>query len=402
MPKWLLIFLLGIPGLVLAEVLHAAPLLVFTLAALALIPLAGLIGESTEVLAERVGPTAGGLLNATFGNAAELIIGIAALLAGLQDVVLASITGSIIGNVLLVQGGATLAGGWKHGMQRFSARNAGNYATIMALSVVGLAIPTLTSELGFTRNPAKDPISGGRLDSLSVIIACILLVSYVGYVAFSVFGVRASRRLPSGHEEIGETPLHRIERAEADESARQMLAERKADTGIPQPGLAGFVAAWRLLWRHTLWLPVATLALATAATAFASEALVGTIGPVADSAHLNKFFVGLIIIPVVGNAAEHFTAVTMALRDDMETSLAITAGSSVQVALLVAPLLVIIGAVTGHPLDLQFSLLELVILGMVAALFALVSLDGRATWIEGLQLLAFYLIVAVSVFFLPV
>src|SRR6266566_4204755 len=193
MNRWLYLLILAAPAAVLAEALHASPLVTFVLAALGLIPLAGLIGLSTEVLAERLGHGIGGLLNATFGNAAEIIIGLTALTAGLPEVVRASLAGSIIGNALLVLGTAMLLGGWRYRRQQFSPRVAGQYAAMLVLAVIGMAIPSLLATIGESTRPGANVVRGIELHELSIGVAIILLVCYAAYIAYTVFGLRASR-----------------------------------------------------------------------------------------------------------------------------------------------------------------------------------------------------------------
>src|SRR5712692_5345006 len=193
MNRWLYLLLLAAPAAVLAEALHAAPLASFVLASLGLVPLAGLIGQSTEVLAERFGQRIGGLLNATFGNAAEIIIGLTALAAGLPEVVQASLAGSIIGNVLLVLGTAMLVGGWRYRRQQFQPRVAGQYAAMLVLAVIGMAIPSLLATIGESTRPGAIVVRGVELHELSIGVAIILLVCYGAYIAYTVFGLRASR-----------------------------------------------------------------------------------------------------------------------------------------------------------------------------------------------------------------
>src|SRR5713101_3939170 len=193
MNRWLYLLLLAAPAAVLAEALRAPPLVTFVLASLGLVPLAGLIGLSTEVLAERLGHGIGGLLNATFGNAAEIIFGLTALAAGLPEVVLASLAGSIIGNVLLVLGTAMLVGGWRYRRQQFSRRVAGQYAAMLALAVIGMAIPSLLATVGESTRPGAAVVRGSELHQLSIGVALILLACYAAYIAYSVFGVHASR-----------------------------------------------------------------------------------------------------------------------------------------------------------------------------------------------------------------
>src|SRR2546421_2227737 len=206
MTRWLYLLLLAIPAAVLAEILHASPLVTFVLAALGLIPLAGLIGLSTEVLAERLGHGIGGLLNATFGNAAEIIIGLTALAAGLPEVVRASLAGSIIGNALLVLGTAMLIGGWRYRRQEFSPRVAGQYAAMLALAVIGMAIPSLLATVGESTRPGAAVVRGSHLHQLSIGVAIVLLVCYAAYIAYSVFGVRAVHQdvLPSSASSVND------------------------------------------------------------------------------------------------------------------------------------------------------------------------------------------------------
>lgn len=396
MNRWLYLLLLAAPAAVLTEALHAPPLVPFVLASLGLIPLAGLIGLSTEALAERLGHRIGGLLNATFGNAAEIIIGLTALAAGLPEVVRASLAGSIIGNVLLVLGSAMMVGGWRYRRQRFDPRTAGQYATMLTLVVIGMAIPSLLATVGESTRPGAIVVQGSELHQLSIGIALILLVCYGAYIAYSVFGVRAS---PTDEQP---KPVTR-EKNVADKNPAPSHASRPEveTTPAPRTKTTGLLATLTDWWSTNLWFPIAVLAGVTVVTAVVSEVLVGTIEPVAHQIGLSPFFVGLIILPIVGNAAEHFSAITSAARNHMEISMAITAGSSIQIALLAAPVLVLAGPIVGVPLDLNFSLLEVALFALVTGLYALISLDGESTWLEGLLLCAFYLILAVGTFFTP-
>jgi Ca2+:H+ antiporter len=406
MPVWLYLLLLALPGAVVSELLRGPVLVTFLLAALAIIPLAGLIGEATESLAERVGPLVGGLLNATFGNAAELIIGVSALAAGLPDVVRAAIAGGIIGNALFTLGSAMLAGGWRYGVQRFKERNAGQYALMLALAVVGLAVPSLMATVGAGAVSGSDTVHGLALHEMSLIVAPLLLVSYVGYLAFSVFGLRATRLRPEAPASADADEADEADKADKadEERASTPVAEMGATVAASESrseargGLAATIARWR---RASPLFDILTLVAATALVAVASELLTGAIEPLSKTLGLSSFFVGLIVLPLIGAAAEYVTALRTALADHMEATLSVAAGSSIQIALLIAPLLILVGPLVGTPLDLDFSLLELVIFGLVAGLFALISLDGESTWLEGLQLLIFYLIVAVGAFFIP-
>lgn len=399
MSRWLYLLLIAAPLALILRAMGAGPLVVFVVAALGLIPLAGLIGMATEALAERVGPSIGGLLNATFGNAAEIIIGLAALAAGLPDVVRASLAGSIIGNSLLVLGTAMVVGGWRYRRQNFDARVAGQYASMLALVVVGLAIPSLLWTVGEGARLGQAVIRGDEFHRLSIGVSVILLFCYVAYIAYTVFGVRAYP---------GDIPRIVVAEPEQPEQPEQAKASGESAAGAHGRGRAGSGRSATLsarvseIWHGQIWAPIAVLAAVTVATAFVSEALVGTIEPLADQVGLNPFFVGLIVLPIVGNAAEHFTAITSAAHNHMEIAMAITAGSSIQIALLATPVLVLAGALIGSPLDLNFSLLEVAIFGLVAGLYALISLDGESTWLEGVLLCAFYLILAVGSFFAPV
>ncbi|GCE30389.1 calcium/proton exchanger [Dictyobacter alpinus] len=407
MVRWLYVLLLGVPAAYIAEFLHASPLVIFILAALGLIPLAGLIGVSTEALAERVGQSVGGLLNATFGNAAEIIIGLAALAAGLPEVVRASLSGSIIGNSLLVLGMSMFFGGWKYREQRFSARQTGQYASMLTLAVIGMAIPSLLATVGESTQPGDKIIQGNQLHQMSLGISVILLLCYVAYIAYSVFGVRAaqgdlatkgSHKADSNKDSAGHSSD--THNATVERMSTTPHNNDKSSTEVKKQDKGRF-AGLSHQWHTNIWFPIGLLAIATVITAFMSELLVGSIEPLTKQIGLNPFFVGLIILPIVGNAAEHFSAVTSARQNHMEISMAITAGSSIQIALLAAPLLVLAGVVIGVPLDLNFSLLEVAMFALVAGLYSIISLDGRSNWLEGLLLCAFYLILAVGTFFTP-
>jgi Ca2+:H+ antiporter len=348
--NWLLIV---VPVAIALE--YVAPerhLLVFVAAALAILPLAGWMGRATEQLAERAGEGVGGLLNATFGNAAELIIALAALRAGLHDVVKASIAGSIVGNILLVLGAAMLAGGLRHPEQRFNASGARSQATLLTLAAIALILPA-------AYNAGAAAHFTGGLGFLSVSIAVVLLGVYV---LFLVFSLVTHKTLFSGSFE----PEHHEEH----------------------------LAPWSTA-RAT-----SVLAAATVLVAWISEILVGAIEPTAHEFGLSNVFVGVFIVAILGNAAEHATAVSAALKNRMDLSLSIAIGSSVQVALFVAPVLVLASLVIGPaPMDLAFSaglvltvLLSVLITGQVAG-------DGRSDWLKGVQLLAVYVILGLAFFF---
>jgi Ca2+:H+ antiporter len=427
MARWLYWLLLAVPLAVLAEVFHWSPVLVFGFSAISLIPLAGLIGAATEEVAELVGPLVGGLLNATFGNAPELIIGMVAVSAGLLEVVRASITGSIIGNTLLVLGMAIFAGGWRTGRQYFDARNAGQYASMLALAVVGLVLPALANTVG-QATAAEDGKGIVNIDAISSLVSVVLLLSYVAYIAYTVFHVRDKQhRAPKDVREgevlapeeegpplvpsspvLAEEQMEELAREEKAERAAKRKTGKKQQSAVASRGelsekseKPAHGASRTFSWK-TAWRPVTLLAVATVGTAIISEFLVGAIEPVTEQLGWSPFFVGLIIIPIVGNAAEHSSAVTMALKNRMDVCMAIAAGSSIQVSLLVAPVLVLASFLVApqQPLDLVFRPIELAVFGLASFLFALISLDGESSWLEGMLLLSFYAMVGVIAFFL--
>ncbi|MBP9502181.1 MAG: calcium/proton exchanger [Candidatus Promineofilum sp.] len=344
----LLIFALFIPIAIILEFTHANPMLILLASAAAIIPLAGMIGEGTEALAEKIGERAGGLLNATLGNAAELIIAIVALRKGLIDLVLASITGSILGNLLLIMGLSLLVGGLRHGLQKFNREHAGLDGTLLVLAVFTMAIPSFF-------NQAIEP-DHTRVTLLSVGVAIAILVMY-GLVILHSFTSKA----PSGDPNV---------------------REAHAPSG----------------WSTTHALIV--LVIAVGFIALLSEFLVGAVEPVTESLGLSEFFLGIILIPLVGNAAEHFVAVQVASKNKMDLALSIAIGSSLQIALFVAPLLVFISIALGHPMPLEFTSYEVLAVTAASLIAALVSLDGRSNWLEGAMLLMLYVILAVGFFFL--
>ena len=345
---FLLIFL---PVAILAEILHWPPLVIFAASALAVVPLAGLLGEATEVLAEKIGPRLGGLLNATLGNAAELIITIIAIRAGQLELVKASLIGSVLGNILLVLGFSILLGGLKHGIQRFDRANAGMDATMLILAVIAISVPSIF-------NTAIEP-DKLKVEELSVSTAVVMLGVYVLSIIYML---------------------------------RSKTPETDAGPTI-QPS-------------HTAphWSPriaLAVLAASVVGIAIMSEFLVGSIEPVTETLGLSAFFVGIIIIPLIGNVAEHLVAVQVALKNQMDLSLSIATGSSLQIALFVAPVLVFVSLFMGNPLTLEFNNFELIALTASAAIAAFISVDGKSNWLEGAMLLAVYLILGLAFFFLP-
>ena len=348
--SWRAVLLLALPTSILLEYLfHAPALAVFVTACLGVLPLAGYMGEATEHLAHRTGPTIGGLLNATFGNAAELIISIVALQAGLVSLVKASITGSILGNLLLILGLAFVAGGTRRSELRFNRTSAGLSAGMLTLAVVGLVLPALFHAL--------HPEQTARLSELrmSEAVAVILILTYGLSLLFSL------------------------------KTHRRLLSADAAPTEGPAWGVGKAIL---------------TLGLATVGVAVESELLVHAVTEAGQTLGLTEAFLGLIIIPIIGNAAEHATAVVVARKGKMDLALQIALGSSTQIALLVAPLLVFCGLLLGQNMDLVFTPFEVMTLGLATIVTAIITLDGESHWFEGVQLLAVYGMVAVGAFFL--
>ena len=348
--SWRLILLLAIPlSLVLQLVLHASALPVFIVACLGVLPLAGYMGEATEHLAHRTGPMIGGLLNATFGNAAELIISIVALRAGLVALVKASITGSILGNLLLILGLALVSGGIHRSELKFNRTSAGMSAGMLTLAVVALVLPALFHAL--------HPEQSARLSELrmSEAVALILLLTYGLSLLFTL----------RTHRCLFWSESHPPEGA------------------VWSTGKAALI-----------------LGLATVGVAIQSEILVHAAGEATKSLGLTETFLGLIIIPIIGNAAEHSTAVLVAGKGKIDLALQIALGSSTQVALLVAPLLVFVGVAMGRDMNLVFTTFEVMALSLATVVTAIITLDGESHWFEGAQLLAVYGMMAVGAFFL--
>lgn len=344
--NWLLLF---IPISLALALWHAPAAWIFLTSALAIIPLAGLIGEATEELAERIGPGLGGLLNATFGNAPELIIAILALRAGLPLVVKASISGSIIGNILLVLGASMFFGGLGREKQHFSRTRAGASASMLFLAVVALVMPAI-----FDRVESRSVDLLLREQHLSLLVAVVLILTYIGGLVFSLLT----------HREVVSTEGERAREA------------------VMSTGNASLL-----------------LAIATVLTAVESELLVGSIHGATRALGMSEFFVGVIVIAIIGNAAEHFTAVTVARKNMMDLAMNITTGSSTQIALFVAPVLVFVSYAFGHPLDLVFNVFEVVAIGLSVVAVSIVSLDGESNWLEGLQLIAVYFVLAIVFYF---
>ncbi|HSF66658.1 MAG TPA: calcium/proton exchanger [Nitrospiraceae bacterium] len=350
--SWLDFLLIFVPTTIALEFLQTDPLLVFVSAGLAIIPLAGLLGRATEHLTTHVGAGIGALLNASLGNAAELIIALVALREGLHDVVKASLTGSIIGNILLVLGIAFFAGGMKHERQKFNQTAAGMGASLLLLAAVGLIIPALFHFSAADRGVLIE-------QELSLTIALVLFAIYIASLLFSL---KTHHHLFAGE------------------------AHNASDLG-EQPWTRGA--------------SITILTVAACLVALMSEMLVGSLEPSARQLGLTQVFVGVILVALVGNAAEHSTAVLVAVKNKMDLAFGIAVGSSLQIALLVAPLLVFASYLIGTPLDLIFTPFEVAAVTISVLIVGFVAMDGESNWMEGVMLVGVYLMLAIAFFFLP-
>lgn len=354
--NWLLVF---VPAAVVLEfTAPAAHTAIFLTACAAIIPLAGWLGKATEHLAEHTGEGIGGLLNATFGNAAEMIIAVMALREGLTEVVKASLTGSILGNILLVLGASFLTGGLRHPRQRFNVTGARSQATMLILAAIALVSPSAFHHIGGAAAVVRE-------GPLSLAIALILLATYALGLLFSL---HTHKQLFGGHgEEV---------------AAAEEVAER--------------TAPWPL--RRAIGVLVA----ATALIAWMSEILVGSVEPAAHALGMTNVFVGVVVVAIIGNAAEHSTAILMAAKNRMDLAMGIAVGSSIQIALFVAPVLVLLSYVLApQPMDLVFSLAEVVAIALAILITEQIAGDGESHWLEGVQLLAVYAILAMVFYLLP-
>lgn len=346
--KIFLALLIFVPVAVGANFMHASPLAIFLLSALAIVPLAKFIGEATEELSSYAGAALGGLLNATFGNAIELLIGVLALRAGLIEVVKASITGSIIGNLLLVTGTAMLVGGSKHKKQEFNRTGAMASSATLLLAVIALVMPAIFLQTA----PA---VGNVVIEELSLFVAVFMIIVYA---ASLFFALRTHKHLYT--EEV---------------------------------------AKYEPKWSKAKSLFI--LLLATLAVAWVSDILVGSIEPLVTGFGWTELFIGVIFVAIIGNAAEHFSAISMAIKNRMDLSLQISIGSATQIAMFVAPVLVLISLFFKTQMSLIFNLFELVSIVLSVLIINLVVEDGESNWLEGLQLLMAYAIMAVGFFLHP-
>jgi Ca2+:H+ antiporter len=350
--------LVFIPISIAAEYLEWGALTVFITAALAIVPLAIWLSTATEEVAIAVGPSIGALLNAVFGNATELIIALVALKSGLVDIVKASITGTIISNLLLVMGLSMLFGGVRYKEQEFQPIVARVNGSSMTLAAIAIVLPTTVI---YTSNGVED----AAIRNLSLIAAIVLIAVYALTLLFSL----------KTHSYLYEVGLVELE------------TENGENTEAEKPNLK-------------LWLAV--LVISTIAVAFESEIFVGAVEEATKGLGLTPLFTGVILLPLVGGAAEYVTAVSVAIKNNMELSVSVAMGSSLLVALLVAPVLVLVGFVIGQPMDLNFNPFEVVAVAIAVLIANLISLDGRSNWLEGTLLLATYIVLGTAFYFHPV
>jgi Ca2+:H+ antiporter len=350
--RWLNLLLLFVPAAIALDLLHASPLLIFIASALAIAPLASVLGESTGALAAYSGPAVGGILSATMGNATEMIIAFFALHAGHINVVKASLSGSIIGNLLLVLGLSLVAGGIRNPVQRFARSTSAMNSTMLMIAVAALVMPAVFNLTIFGTLQHRDV----NLEHLSLWTSGVLILLYLLNLLF-VFRTH-----------------------------RSVFQAQQQETELPQTSRGQAIIS---------------LALATALIAWMSEILVGQIAPVTKALGMTELFVGVIVVALVGNAAENSTAIIMARRNKMDLSMAIATGASTQIALFVAPVLVFLSFAIGHPMTLVFNGFEIAAIVLSVLIVEMISSDGETNWFEGAQLLAVYAIVAVAFYFVP-
>jgi Ca2+:H+ antiporter len=336
------------------EFVHADHLVLFVVSAIALIPLAKLIGDSTEHLSTHYGPTAGSLLNVTFGNAAEIIIAVTAISAGLLDLVKASITGAIIGNILLILGLSIVAGGFRYKEQSFSRENIGIQSSMLFLAVIGLAVPTILATT--ILSPSENQ---GQVQLLSDALAVILLIVYILGIVFTFITHKHQFTPPETAEDM-------------QESHGTHWSKKKS---------------------------FLLLAVSMVGVIVVSEILVASVETTGKELGFGQLFVGAVIVGIVGNAAEHSSAILLSLKGKIELSIGIAAGSGTQIALFVVPILVFAGIAMGQPFTLVFTLLELATIFLAAIILNLIVHDGRSNWFEGVMLTAVYIIIAIAFFF---
>ena len=363
------LLLIFTPLAVVLEFVQADHIIIFLIASIALIPLAKLIGDSTEHLSVHYGTTLGSLLNVTFGNAAEIIIAIVAINAGLTDLVKASITGAILGNILLIFGLSILAGGFRYKEQFFSQENVGIQSSMLFLAIIGLAIPTILANTLIVDRGNDNVENQLIVQSLSDILALLLLFVYIASIMFTFFT----------HKHLFPTQSHYSTKTDQNEKIKNEI-----DSSITWSKKKSFLF----------------LALSMTGVIIVSEILVGSVEVTAKELGFGELFVGAIIIGIVGNAAEHSSAIVLARKGKIELSIGIAAGSGTQIALFVVPILVIAGVIMNMPFSLVFTLFELVTIFLAAIVLNLIARDGKSNWFEGIILIFVYIIIAIGFYFI--
>jgi Ca2+:H+ antiporter len=347
------------PIAVLLEFLHVGYVILFVVTAIALIPLAKLIGDATEHLSTHYGSTLGSLINVTFGNAAEIIIAIVAINAGLLELVKASITGSILGNIMLIFGLSMIAGGLRHKEQLFNKENVGLQSSLIFLALIGLAIPTILSSTMIGGNGIENQ---AKIQILSDSVAILLLFVYIVGIIFTFFT----------HKHLFVIPHNNSSGQDKDHDHGQWSKKKSfLMLGVSMIGVI-----------------------------LVSEILVNSVEETSKEFGFGEMFVGAIIVGIVGNAAEHSSAIVLARKGKMDLSIGIAAGSGTQIALFVVPILVLVGIVLGQPFTLEFTMYELVTLFLAAIIMNLIAFDGKTNWFEGVMLTSVYIIIAIGFFFI--
>jgi Ca2+:H+ antiporter len=365
----LYLLIISTPIAVALEFVHADHIIIFVIAAIALIPLAKLIGDSTEHLSIHYGTSLGSLLNVTFGNAAEIIIAIVAINAGLLELVKASISGAILGNILLIFGLSILAGGFKYKEQFFNRENTGLQASMLFLAIIGLAVPTVLVNTVHL----KDGSGGMNVENqvsvqiLSDVLAFLLLAVYIAGILFTFFT----------HKHVFTQPISREHQKEEEKGSKE-----------------NHITHWSKKKSFLL------LGLSMAGVIVVSEILVGSVEATTEEFGFGELFVGAIIVGIVGNAAEHSSAIILARKGKIDLSIGIAAGSGTQIALFVVPILVIAGIIMNKPFTLVFTLYELATIFLAAIILNLISNDGKSNWFEGAMLTVVYIIIAIGFFFI--
>src|SRR3989304_4453865 len=348
------LMLVFIPISIILEIFHANHVWIFVASALAIIPLAGLMGKATEHLSHSLGAGPGGLLNATFGNAAELIIALMAMQKGMYDMVKASIAGSIIGNILLVMGLSVIVGGVKFKKQTFNRTAAGMGATLLTLSAIGLVVPAIFHFV----------VGSAYVEQEKELSLEIAIVLFVTYILSLVFTLRTHKN------------LYASKTTQLEDEALSVSGWSKRKSGLVLLAATGIIAVM-------------------------SEFLVGSVQHTAAALGLTDIFVGVIVVAIIGNAAEHSTALLVAAKNQMDLAINIAVGSSIQIALFVAPVLVFASHAFGRPMNLLFSTFEVVSIALAVGIVSIISMDGESNWMEGVQLVAVYIILAIAFYFLP-